>query len=83
MFEPIHGSAFDIQGKGIANPIASFWSAAMMFDHLGEGEAANALMTAIERLLAQGDLLPPDLGGVANTAQITARMIELLGGRNL
>ena len=52
MFEPIHGSAFDIMGKGIANPIGSFWSAAMMLDHLGEKAAAAALMTAVERVTA-------------------------------
>ena len=59
MFEPIHGSAFDITGKGIANPIASFWSAALMLEHLGEADAAARLMTAIERTLAAGDVLTP------------------------
>jgi tartrate dehydrogenase/decarboxylase/D-malate dehydrogenase len=83
MFEPIHGSAFDITGKGIANPIASFWSAALMLEHLGEPTAAQRLMGAIERTLAAGDLLPPDLGGRATTAEVTARVCALLAGSNV
>jgi tartrate dehydrogenase/decarboxylase/D-malate dehydrogenase len=83
MFEPIHGSAFDITGKGIANPIASFWSAALMLDHLGEPAAARRLMGAIERTLAAGDVLPPDLGGRATTAEVTARVCALLAGSNV
>jgi tartrate dehydrogenase/decarboxylase/D-malate dehydrogenase len=83
MFEPIHGSAFDITGKGIANPIASFWSASLMLEHLGEQAAAGRLMDAIERTLAAGDLLPPDLGGQATTAQVTERVCALLAGSNL
>jgi tartrate dehydrogenase/decarboxylase/D-malate dehydrogenase len=82
MFEPIHGSAFDITGKGIANPIASFWSAALMLEHLGEPQAAQRLMGAVERTLAAGDLLPPDLGGRA-TAEVTARVCALLAGSNV
>src|ERR671920_2052183 len=62
MFEPIHGSAFDITGKGIANPVASFWTAAQMLEHLGEAEAAGRLMRAIEQVTAAGGL-SPDLGG--------------------
>lgn len=69
MFEPIHGSAFDIMGKGIANPIGSFWTAVMMLEHLGEGAAARRLMSAIERVTATAEL-PPDLGGKATTAEI-------------
>jgi tartrate dehydrogenase/decarboxylase / D-malate dehydrogenase len=83
MFEPIHGSAFDITGRGIANPIASFWSAALMLEHLGEQAAAARLMSAIERTLAAGDLLPPDLGGRATTAEVTARVCALLSVSNL
>ena len=83
MFEPIHGSAFDITGKGVANPIATFWSGALMLDHLGEPAAAARLMAAIERTLAAGDLLTPDLGGRASTAQVTARVCDLLRGANL
>jgi tartrate dehydrogenase/decarboxylase/D-malate dehydrogenase len=83
MFEPIHGSAFDITGKGVANPIASFWSAALMLDHLGEPDAASRLMDAIERTLAAGDALTPDLGGTATTADVTARVCDVLRGANL
>ena len=82
MFEPIHGSAFDITGKGVANPIASFWSAALMLDHLGEPDAASRLMDAIERTLAAGDVLTPDLGGTATTADVTKRVCAALLGRN-
>ncbi|MEM7021151.1 MAG: tartrate dehydrogenase [Pseudomonadota bacterium] len=82
MFEPIHGSAFDITGKGIANPIAAFWSASLMLDHLGEQAAATRLMDAIESTLAAGDLLPPDLGGSATTEQITERVCALIAGAN-
>ena len=67
MFEPIHGSAFDITGKGIANPIGTFWSAVMMLEHLGEKPAAQRLMRAIERATANPDLHTPDLGGRAAT----------------
>ncbi len=83
MFEPIHGSAFDITGKGIANPIASFWSAALMLEHLGEPKAASRLMDAIERTLAAGDVLTPDLGGKATTTDVTHRVCDLLSGANL
>jgi tartrate dehydrogenase/decarboxylase/D-malate dehydrogenase len=83
MFEPIHGSGFDITGKGVANPIASFWSAVLMLDHLGERDAAARLMDAIERTLAAGDVLTPDLGGKATTAQVTERVCALLAGSNL
>ncbi|MGH6912820.1 MAG: tartrate dehydrogenase [Geminicoccales bacterium] len=83
MFEPIHGSAFDITGKGIANPIAAFWSASLMLGHLGEQAAADRLMGAIERTLEAGDLLPPDLGGSATTAEVTARVCDLLAGSNV
>jgi tartrate dehydrogenase/decarboxylase / D-malate dehydrogenase len=70
MFEPIHGSAFDIMGKGIANPIATFWTASMMLDHLGEHDAARRLMNAIERVTAAG-VHTPDLGGTAKTIDVT------------
>jgi tartrate dehydrogenase/decarboxylase/D-malate dehydrogenase len=70
MFEPIHGSAFDITGKGIANPIATFWTAAMMLEHLGEFEAAKKLMRAVEAIAA-GKVHTPDLGGKATTADVT------------
>jgi tartrate dehydrogenase/decarboxylase / D-malate dehydrogenase len=83
MFEPIHRSAFDITGKGVANPIATFWTGALMLDHLNEPAAAALLMSAIERTLAAGDVLTPDLGGRATTAEVTARVCDLLCGANL
>src|SRR6476660_1336060 len=68
MFEPIHGSAFDITGKGIANPVASFWTGAMLLEHLGEKPAADLLMRAVEQVCAAG-ILSPDLGGKATTKE--------------
>src|SRR5712671_2870205 len=82
MFEPIHGSAFDIMGKGIANPIGTFWSGVMMLDHLGEKAAAAQLMRAIERVTADRSLHTPDLGGNATTAQVTRAVCEALAGDN-
>ena len=58
MFEPIHGSAFDITGKGIANPVATFWTGAQMLEHLGEKDAAMRLMAAVEKVCAAGVLTP-------------------------
>jgi tartrate dehydrogenase/decarboxylase/D-malate dehydrogenase len=81
MFEPIHGSAFDITGKGIANPVASFWTAAMMLEHLGEPAAAAALMTAIEQVCAAG-ILTPDLDGKATTREVTRAVCEAIRGAN-
>jgi tartrate dehydrogenase/decarboxylase / D-malate dehydrogenase len=79
MFEPIHGSAFDIVGKGIANPIGSFWTAALMLEHLGEDRAARQLMQAIERVTATGGpVLTPDLGGRGNTRQVTETVCEAM-----
>lgn len=77
MFEPIHGSAFDITGKGIANPTATFWTAAMMLEHLGEAVAAKKLMAAIEAVTASG-VHTPDLGGNATTAQVTKAICDYL-----
>jgi tartrate dehydrogenase/decarboxylase/D-malate dehydrogenase len=82
MFEPIHGSAFDITGKGIANPVATFWSASMMLEHLGEADAAAKLMAAIETVTANPDLHTPDLGGKATTNQVTDAVIEEIRKRN-
>jgi len=78
MFEPIHGSAFDITGKGVANPIGTFWSAQMMLEHLGEKAAAARLMRAIELATADQSLHTPDLGGKAKTAQVTAAVCAAL-----
>jgi tartrate dehydrogenase/decarboxylase/D-malate dehydrogenase len=77
MFEPIHGSAFDITGKGIANPIGTFWSAVMMLEHLGEKRAAARLMAAIEDVTAKR-VFTPDLGGKARTADVTAAVCEAI-----
>ena len=71
MFEPIHGSAFDIMGKGLANPVGTFWSCVMLLEHLGEQATAQALMAAIERVTANPTLHTRDLGGMATTAQVT------------
>jgi len=71
MFEPIHGSAFDIMGKGWANPIGTFWSVVMLLEHLGEMDAAARLMKAIEQVTAKPSLHTRDLGGTASTAQVT------------
>jgi len=70
MFEPVHGSAPDIAGKGIANPIGTIWAGAMMLDHLGHREAHDSIMTAIESVLREGENLTPDMGGSASTEEL-------------
>ena len=81
MFEPVHGSAPDIAGQGIANPIGQIWSASMMLDHLGEPEAAAAIMEAIETVLSSGDApLTPDLGGTASTKEVGRAIAEVVAG---
>jgi len=82
MFEPIHGSAFDITGKGIANPVATFWTACQMMEHLGEGDAAARLMKAVEEVCAAG-IMTPDVGGTATTAEVTDAVINAIRGSNL
>jgi tartrate dehydrogenase/decarboxylase/D-malate dehydrogenase len=82
MFEPIHGSAFDIIGKGIANPIGTFWSSVMMLEHLGEPAAAKRLMQAIERVTADPRFHTPDLGGKARTTEVTSAVIDAIHGAN-
>jgi tartrate dehydrogenase/decarboxylase/D-malate dehydrogenase len=82
MFEPIHGSAFDIAGKGIANPIGTFWTATMMLDHLGEAAASARLMRAIERVTADPAFHTPDLGGKATTRAVTDAVIAAIAGDN-
>jgi tartrate dehydrogenase/decarboxylase/D-malate dehydrogenase len=72
MFEPVHGSAPDIAGKGIANPLAAFFSAAMLLEHLGLPEAALAIELAIREVLAEGSVRTPDLGGTSSTSEVTA-----------
>jgi tartrate dehydrogenase/decarboxylase/D-malate dehydrogenase len=70
MFEPIHGSAPDIAGRGIANPIAAIWAGAMMLDHLGERAAHDRILRAIEAVIADETVRTPDLGGRATTADM-------------
>jgi tartrate dehydrogenase/decarboxylase/D-malate dehydrogenase len=81
MFEPIHGSAFDITGKGIANPVATFWTASQMLEHLGEKHAAASLMLAVERVCEAG-IITPDIGGRATTREVTDAVIDVLAGPN-
>jgi tartrate dehydrogenase/decarboxylase / D-malate dehydrogenase len=78
MFEPIHGSAFDIMGKGLANPVGTFWSCVMLLEHLGEHAAAKKLMGAIEQVTANPQLHTRDLGGKATTAQVTAAVCKVV-----
>lgn len=78
MFEPIHGSAFDIMGKGLANPIGTFWSVVMLLEHLGETGAAQQVMRAIEQVTATPALHTRDLGGTATTAQVTQAVCDFL-----
>lgn len=80
MFEPIHGSAFDIMGKGLANPVGTFWSCVMLLEHIGESAAAKALMRAIEQVTADVSLHTGDLGGKATTAQVTAAVCSRISG---
>jgi tartrate dehydrogenase/decarboxylase/D-malate dehydrogenase len=78
MFEPVHGSAPDIAGRGIANPIGQIWSGAMMLDHLGHPDAARAIVKAIETVLAEGKALTRDLGGKAPTTEVTDAIAGLI-----
>ena len=82
MFEPIHGSAFDITGKGIANPVATFWTAAQMLQHLGLDEEASRIMMAIDRVSEQG-IKTPDVGGTATTKDVTEAMVAVIRGANV
>ncbi|MDH3282311.1 MAG: tartrate dehydrogenase [Gammaproteobacteria bacterium] len=80
MFEPVHGSAPDIAGRGIANPIGQVWSAAMMLEHLGHGEAARAVEAAIQIILEEPALHTPDLGGTATTAMVGSAIADAIAG---
>ena len=80
MFEPIHGSAFDIMGKGLANPVGTFWSCVMLLEHLGETAAAQTLMAAVEQVTADPALHTGDLGGKATTDQVTRAVCERITG---
>ena len=79
MFEPIHGSAPDIAGKGIANPIGAIWAAALMLDHLGQADARHRSSARSKRVLAEGRVRTPDLGGTATTGEVTAAVTARLG----
>jgi tartrate dehydrogenase/decarboxylase/D-malate dehydrogenase len=70
MFEPVHGSAPDIYGQNIANPIGTIWSAAMMLEHLGEQDGHDKILHAIESVVKAGAMLTPDMGGLASTQQL-------------
>jgi tartrate dehydrogenase/decarboxylase/D-malate dehydrogenase len=78
MFEPVHGSAPDIAGRGIANPIAQIWTGAMMLEHLGHPDAAGAVVAAIERVVEEGKVLTRDLGGKASTAEVGQAVAALV-----
>ena len=78
MFEPIHGSAPDIAGKGIANPVGAIWAGALMLDHLGLTSAHDAIVGAIEHVLATGGPRTPDLGGTSNTRGVTDAILKEL-----
>jgi isocitrate/isopropylmalate dehydrogenase len=78
LFEPVHGAAFDIMGKGIANPLATVSAVAMMLDHLGELEAARRVDKAVARCLEERSVLTADLGGSATTAQMGDEVVRLL-----
>ena len=78
MFEPIHGSAFDIMGKGLANPVGTFWSVVMLLEHLGENDAAQRVMAAIEAVTANPALHTGDLGGKAKTVDVTKAVCDFL-----
>ncbi len=78
MFEPVHGSAPDIAGKGIANPIAQIWTGAMMLEHLGHAAAARAVVAAIERVVEEGKTLTRDLGGRATTTEVGQTIAALI-----
>jgi tartrate dehydrogenase/decarboxylase/D-malate dehydrogenase len=78
VFEPVHGSAPDIAGQGIANPIGMIWSGAMMFEHLGEKEAGKSIVDAIERTLAERTLRTKDLGGNADTTACGKAVAEMV-----
>jgi tartrate dehydrogenase/decarboxylase/D-malate dehydrogenase len=81
MFEPVHGSAPDIAGQGIANPIGAIWSGAQMLEHLGEQEAAGDVLTRLEDLLANDGPRTRDLGGTATTADVTNALTASFANR--
>ena len=80
MFEPIHGSAPDIAGKGIADPLASIWSAAQILDFFGHEDWGRRVIDAIERLLTEKQTLTPDIGGTASTQEVGDAIVNILQG---
>lgn len=78
MFEPVHGSAPDIAGKGVANPVAQIWTGAMLVEHLGHAEAAAAIVAAIEKVVEEGRAVTRDLGGKATTREAGEAIAALL-----
>jgi len=78
MFEPVHGSAPDIAGKGIANPLAAIWSASQMMDFFGYEEWGGRILSAIEKMLVAHDCLTPDMGGTASTSQVGTKLLTYL-----
>jgi len=81
MFEPIHGTAPDIAGKGIANPVGAIWAGALLLEHLGAREAHDLVMGAVRQVLAEGRVRTPDLGGKATTAEMTDAIAAALPSR--
>src|SRR5207237_4026640 len=79
MFEPIHGSAPDIAGKGIANPIGAIWAGAMLLDHLGHNDLHDRILKAVERVIKSGTTRTPDLGGHATTKQLADAIVSEIG----
>ena len=79
MFEPIHGSAPDIAGKGVANPMAAIWSASQILDFFGHQDWGARALTAMETVLQQKQALTPDMGGSASTAQVGDAVADALG----
>lgn len=79
MFEPVHGSAPDIAGTGIANPMATIWAGVMMLDHLGEAEAARLVMAGMQKVAAEGKTLTRDLGGSSTTGEVAAAVADAIG----
>jgi tartrate dehydrogenase/decarboxylase/D-malate dehydrogenase len=78
MFEPVHGSAPDIAGRGVANPVGAVWSAAMMLDHLGHPAAAADIVSAMAATLAEPHTRTGDLGGTASTREVTEALVDAL-----
>jgi tartrate dehydrogenase/decarboxylase/D-malate dehydrogenase len=78
MFEPVHGSAPDIAGKAIANPIAQVWTGAMMLEHIGHADASGAVVRAIERVVEDGKVLTRDLGGTASTSDVGKAIVAAM-----